>query len=163
MSQSYHKQILDGMVGVVQGLNLKLPDATTLPNAQVYTQVLPFADATYTLPCVQVTTAPLAETLDETEANTDTIGYPNAVTIIVPKNQSLTVADADLFWRQQIESVFHLTGPQGITITPISGGGASLLYFKWEPGAIIDLALFREANLWASAMVFRAFVRKTRP
>ncbi len=170
---SYHKQIIDIAVGMVQGLGLTLADGTTpLPTAQIYSQDLPWVappavaggTTAQPLPCIQVTLAAAAENFEGDEANTDNIGYPFAVTLIAAKNRALAIDDWFLTWRQQIQSLFHLRRPPTTpALVPISGGGATLNMFRWEPGVIIDLSLFQSAGLWVSGSVFRGIVRKTRP
>jgi hypothetical protein len=147
--QSLHKQALNGVQAAIQGLGL-----ANVPSVQVYLRVLP-SDLNTTLPAVIVSEAPLPETLEGTLANSDDVGFPCAVTILDAKNQDLTASDQELLWRQQIWQAFHNKRP-----SLVAGAlSAPLKVCRWEPGNVIDLELYRSANLWASAMVIRVVAR----
>ncbi len=162
MNLSFHNLALDGMVATIQALKLTgVPNGgTPLPVEQVYKRVLP-SDLNVVLPAVIVSEAPLPETTTPSMTGTDDIGYPCAVTILVAKNQDMEVDDAALYWRQHIAGTFHYQKPALLQAALVDA--VPLLECIWEPGVVLDLELLRSANLWASAMIIRVRVRKTRP
>ncbi len=164
MSSSYHNMALDGIVAGINVLTLTgLTGGTPLASTQVYKKKL-MSKTNATLPAIFVTLVPAPETIisEETLTGTDTIGYPCGVTLVVANNQSLDVDDVELYWRQQIAGKFHWQRPTELA-SAINGTGRSFEYSLWEPGNVIDLAQFFDANLFVSTMLIRVAVRKTRP
>jgi len=162
---SLYKQCSDGIVAVVQGLNLTglMPGGAVLPAAQVYQRLLlPVDFNNHPLPGVFVTLAPLAEALTgpylTTTTGTDDVAYPHAITLVTAKNQDLSIDDAVLLCRQQLAGAFHLRRPAELA------AACSLFQMSyWEPGTVLDFPMFLGANVWASTMVVRTVVRKGRP
>jgi hypothetical protein len=156
---SLHRQALDAIADIIRGLSLTgLAGGSPLASDRVTVQVLADADRETPLPCVQVSLVPLPESLEGTTNNTDDIGYPVGVSIIVPKNQAETVLDAELTWRQQVMQALHHKRPAGL----VSALTAPLVRVEWVPGIVVSEELLRVANLWTSQMVFRVVVRKPR-
>lgn len=159
MANAVHYQCLTGIQTVIQGLALTgLSGATPLPNDRVYMRKLP-TERQLTLPCVVVSLVPMPETLEGTLNNSDDYGYPCCVTIIAANNQDLTVEEPELKWREQIKQAFNNKRPAALQ-TAVS---VPLLPCKWEPMAVLDLNLFKDANLFVSAAVVRVRTRELRP
>ena len=165
--QSFHKQAVNGVQAVIQGLGLTgiSPGGSPLPGGQVYSQLLP-SDLTpagstvqeVVLPAIIVSLVPKPETQEGTLTGQDDIGYAVGVTGLLAQNQSLQISDTYLYWRWQIRDALNHKRPAAL----VSALAVALKEVKWEPGAVIDLDLFRQANLWAWSDVYRVVTRETR-
>lgn len=159
---SYHLQCVQAVAAEILGLGLTgITGANPLPATQIYQQVLPL-DYNVTLPAVLVTLAPVSEKIESTLMASDVIGYPVGVVLAKAQNQSVALdGDADnfLYWRRQIAGHFHKRRP-GTMAALLS---APLDMCSWEPGQVVVPQLWSTSNIWASAMLIRVALRKTRP
>lgn len=137
---------------------------TPLPASQVYQKWLPTdrdpqVSTAMVLPAVVVSGVPQPETNERSPNVYEDWGYPVGVTIIIPKNQSLTIDQDELGWRQVIRNAFHNKQPAAV-VTEL--GTTPLKICRVEPGSPIDVGIFRDENLLVSFFVVRVVTRETR-
>lgn len=159
MADAVHYDCLQGVQAAIQALTLTLPDASALPDAQVYLRKLP-TDRAVPLPAVIVAVPPSPETLDTPGAvGADDWGYPCWVVLVVAANGDLTIdGDYELRWRQQIRDTFHNRRPSAV----VSALSVPLKRCVVEPGPVIDVSLFQQANVWVSSLLVRVVTREVR-
>ncbi len=165
-ANSVQDQCLVGVQAVIQALGLTGIAGPTwlitdpLPAAQVLRLVLP-ADPkrlAMAVPAVLVSYGPVPETQEEgTNAQSD-YGYPCLVTVVAAQNQDLATPTVATLWREQIRDAFNWLRP------PLLGAAVSqpLKMCHWEPGPVIDLTLFQQANLFVSPTTIRVVTREAR-
>jgi hypothetical protein len=157
MPTSIHKQALDAIVSIIQGLTLLDGNGTQLPTSQVYSRKLP-TDRGLVLPAVICSLVPIPETIAIATNAQDDIGYPVMVTVVAANNQDLTVEDWELTWRQTIRDTFRNKRPADL----VSALSQPLKWCLWEPAPVLDNTLFQQANLFVSAAVIRVVTREAR-
>lgn len=159
MADAIHFSALQGVQAVIQGLDLTgLPEASPLPDERVYLRKLPAEWRGLILPCVVVSLVPLPELNPGTLTQSEDYGYPCLVTVIVPNNQDLTLVEAELKWRERVKQAFQRKRPAAL-VTEL---GTAFLFTTWEPSPVLDLDLFKQANLFVSAAVVRVNTREVR-
>ena len=94
------------------------------------------------------------ETITTATNESNDVGYPVIVALVVAENQDLEYEDQPLLWRKQIRDAFHEK--------PMPLADGRVWQCLWEPLAIIDPTAF-DQNLFVSAMTIRAIAREVRP
>jgi hypothetical protein len=151
---SHHYEALVGVQTVLQSLGL-----SGIPGGNILLRKLPFDRNLPSLPCVLVSLWPIPELLDGTQNSSEDYGYPCGVTLVAASNQDLQLVEGELLWRQQIRNAFHNRRPAALA----AALSVPLKYCRWEPAPVLDLPLFRDANLFVSPALIRVFTREARP
>jgi len=152
-SDAVQYRCLSAVHSTIQGLGLD-----GIANASIVLRKLPSdreqdSDGRIPSPAVVVSLAPFPETnLGGTNARDDW-GFPVYVAICKASNQSLTVDEAVLDWRQTIRKAFHWKRLSGVS---------EVMYCLWEPQAVINLEHFFERNLDVSSAIIRCVTREAR-
>ena len=139
----------------IQALGLQLPDASPLPDAQVYLRRL-VVDRDIVLPCIQVAPGDREEELDGSTEDLE-VRFPVAVAFIVAVNQDYTLVDVDLPWREAIMDAFADQTPVKITLPD-----ANVSDLQIEPLAVTDMDAWRNQNLVMGGMLFNYRVNRIR-
>jgi hypothetical protein len=154
-----HEEGLLGVQATIQGLPLLLPDASTLPDAQVYLREW-LTERNATIPGIFVALFPGPEEMEDGTSGADDFGYPCQVSIVTAANQELPLPANDyrLRWRQQIRDVFRFQRPAAVE----AAVSVPLRYCRWQPGNILNPDAYRNHNLFVSEMVVWVLTREVR-
>jgi hypothetical protein len=88
-------------------------------------------------------------------------GYPVVVVFGQKSNQALAVDDVELSWRDVVLTTFR--DRDTFLVVPGLPTGQTFLHCQVEPMPIIDLTLFREANIVAGALTLWYWIERPRP
>jgi hypothetical protein len=138
---------------VIQGMNLVLPDASTLPSARVYCRKL-LTDRNTTAPFVMVALGGLEATEDYTNER-DRYGYPVTVAIAVPSNQDFALDTDDEEYLRMREHILRRFREQRLSTV------GEVTHCKVEPLPVLDPELWK-SNLWVQGFTLRFFAPLTR-
>src|SRR5574341_1018524 len=107
-----------------------------IPSSQIYLRKFPTDRGGITLPAI-VVSHPGVETVLPGTNERDDWGYPVVVSLISTGNQSLTVSNTELLWREQVRKLFHYKRLSTPAVNYVC---------EVEPGPIVDLSLFHDEN-----------------
>lgn len=159
---SPHYDALTGVVAQIQAAGLEELDgsSTPLPADRVYLRLQPTqrvisvsAYPTGFKPSIVVSLpvghrgAQVWTAMDDAD---DEIVYPCLVTVLIKKDQDLTLNESDLRWWHQIADVFGDKRPDQVPELVSALDPVNLLCTHWQPGVMVDESLWRNAGLLAS-------------
>ena len=142
----------------IQGLNLPLDAARTLPPEMVYLRRL-VIDRDVTTPCIIVAPFGAEQQLEGDNRNLEVV-YPVIVGILVASNQDYDLRDLDLTWRELIQnamSEFPVPSSQQLGLDGVNISRCELI-----PQEVTDLEAWRERNLTAGSLLFHYHTNRYR-
>lgn len=156
-----HFDILQAVRQAVSDLNLPL-----VPRDQIYLRRIP-TDRQVTLPACII--APIGvETLPPSTNASDDVGFPVLITLVngvnkdttalaserAAKDLTMEISRVELEWRQEVRRAFHNKRLPGLE--------QRVYRCIVEPQPILDLPIYRDADLVVSSLLVRCFVREQR-
>jgi len=161
VNETVHFEILQAVRQAITDLDVPL-----IPKEQIYLRRIP-TDRQATLPAVII--APIGiETLPPSTNASDDIGFPVLISLVngvnkdqtalpserAAKDLTMEVSEVELEWRQKVRRAFHNKRLPGME--------QRVYRCTVEPQAILDLPLYRDADLVVSSLIVRCFVREQR-
>lgn len=162
MADAVHYQALVAIQTVIRGLGLTgIAGATPLSSDKVVLRRLPY-DPNLTqpgmAPFVIVSLVPVAEEemmFPDAVMQADDWQLPCMVTLVFACNRDVTLQEPELKWRQQVRRAFN-------NKRPFTLEDAQVVTCRVKHGPVLDLPLFRDANLMASPLLVHVVTREGR-